>query len=259
MRFCEKMDSENQPQGFFFCKPVALSVGAGKNSEKSIQLVTIHIKNQTNSGGRKYLDLQLTMEDDPLFLFCLQVDEEDFHTLKAEQTLLVDFVQFPSKVVELLQSCIHQQREAHPKFIAQLLQNDVNANWTFSIIETNTFKHINHISLKFTPGNDFTTKTHLANVVKDLKEERARTNTNLQGTKFDLDKVSANLISAYKQIEEFKLAFQLEKSGLTMDAAKVLLDEREKWTKTVEDNRKLNEMEEKTLKREYDEKVRFVT
>lgn len=60
--------------------------------------------------------MELTQEQDPLFLYCLSVGEEEFHHLKTEQTLLVDFGSFPGKVVELLQLCIENQALEYPKY-----------------------------------------------------------------------------------------------------------------------------------------------
>lgn len=64
--------------------------------------------NQSSSTARwKVLQITLTDESDPFFLFQLEIGEEDFHQLKSEQNLLVDFSEFPYKFVELLEECIH--------------------------------------------------------------------------------------------------------------------------------------------------------
>lgn len=46
----------------------------------------------------RILRLQLTSEDDPFFLHTMEVSEEDFQTLKADQAILVDFGAFPQEV-----------------------------------------------------------------------------------------------------------------------------------------------------------------
>ena len=38
-----------------------------------------------------------------------------------------------------------------------------------NIVETNPFKHLTHLSLKFVPGSDADVKKHLADCLKQLK------------------------------------------------------------------------------------------
>jgi spindle assembly abnormal protein 6 len=52
--------------------------------------------------------MELTDEQDPIFLYQLSCSEQDFHILKAEQQLLVDFQAFPQSFVELLNFCSSQ-------------------------------------------------------------------------------------------------------------------------------------------------------
>ena len=61
------------------------------------------------------LRVQITSEEDPFFLHSLEVSEEDFQTLKVEQSLLVDFSTFPSKLIELLQEGIRCRGEEPPR------------------------------------------------------------------------------------------------------------------------------------------------
>ena len=51
------------------------------------------------------LRLQLTSEDELFFLYNLDLDEEDFRALKAEQSIVVDFLHFPDKIASLLDKC----------------------------------------------------------------------------------------------------------------------------------------------------------
>ena len=131
----------------------------------------------------------MTDETDPFFLFSLDIAEDDFHALRAQQNLLVDFVQFPIKFIELLEECINNAHEDHPKyiknrvfrfdsevtrcifdrFLAHLVSDPSCRYAGFNIIETNSFKHINHLSLQFLPGNDASVKEYLANLVKEFK------------------------------------------------------------------------------------------
>ena len=67
-------------------------------------------------GALQTLRLSLSSEDDLLFLHTLEVNEEDFQTLKADQGILVDFTSFPQKVVSLLQKCLDCKDETQPRY-----------------------------------------------------------------------------------------------------------------------------------------------
>lgn len=119
------------------------------------------------------LAIRLTDGKDPFFLYNLEVSEPDFHTLKKEQGLLVDFSTFPSNVISLLDLCVSQAQLEAPKFIALLAEPSAGAPGNvavFSIVETNPFKHLQHVALKFRPGNDENVKKYLADRLTSLKE-----------------------------------------------------------------------------------------
>lgn len=42
------------------------------------------------------LTLELTDEEDPFFIYTLDISEQDYHILKNEQQIMVDFQQFPN-------------------------------------------------------------------------------------------------------------------------------------------------------------------
>lgn len=64
------------------------------------------------------LRLNLSSEEDLLFLHTLEVTEEDFQTLKVDQGILVDYGSFPAKVISLLQRCLACSQEKQPRSVA---------------------------------------------------------------------------------------------------------------------------------------------
>lgn len=56
--------------------------------------------------------IQLTSEEDLFFLHVLEVSEDDFLNLKAEQGIVVDFTSFPEKIVGLLERCMQTRSDA---------------------------------------------------------------------------------------------------------------------------------------------------
>ncbi|KAJ3304287.1 Spindle assembly abnormal protein 6 [Kappamyces sp. JEL0829] len=251
------MKDPSQPsQHQVYSKPVALAIKSIQAPEKTVLPVTVTIR--LLGGGLKSssLDLELTQEQDPLFLYCLSVGEEEFHQLKTEQTLLVDFGAFPGKLVELLELCIANQGSEYPKYVAQLFQDPNSPLWTFNIVETNSFKHITHLSLKFTPGNDSTTKNHLAGVVRDLKEQLASTRSMLRDTRDSYSDAQAAMAAGRKELEELCRTHQDDRNALLLSHAQDLANEKEKWIKALDETRKHSEIDGRSVRDQYEKQLR---
>ena len=52
---------------------------------------------------------------------------------------------------------------------------------TLNVVETNPFKHLNHLSLKFVPGSDSDVKKYLADCLKQFKVSFLNVELTLQG------------------------------------------------------------------------------
>lgn len=102
------------------------------------------------------LRIHASSENDPYFLHTLEVTEDDFQCLKADQGILVDFASFPGKIISLLERCIGSHAADTPRFQAVLSCRPADS--TLKIVETNDFKQLAHITLAFKPGDDFTVK-----------------------------------------------------------------------------------------------------
>lgn len=61
------------------------------------------------------LIIQIWTEEDLSALHTLEVTEDDFHGLKLEQGILVDFGGFPAKIITLLQRCLASYHEDPPR------------------------------------------------------------------------------------------------------------------------------------------------
>jgi spindle assembly abnormal protein 6 len=83
-------------------------------------------------------------------LYSLECGETEFHNLKNEQSLIVDFQAFPSKFIELLELCAKKEEEVQ-RFFCVLCTGFANDAF-LNIIETNQFKQLTHLSLKFKAG-----------------------------------------------------------------------------------------------------------
>ncbi|CAI9575020.1 unnamed protein product, partial [Staurois parvus] len=55
-------------------------------------------------------------------------------------------------------------------------------------VETNSFKHLTHLSLRFQPANDVEVKTYLATCLRCIKEEKCILQQTLKKTEEDLNR-----------------------------------------------------------------------
>jgi len=149
-----------------------------KTSNLSIAISLHSPQSQTASSGQKVLTMELTDESDPFFLYTMEVGETEYHVLKKQQSLLVDFASFPANFNEYLDQCVsaaqpNQQGKlsSQPKFIAVLTKSSVSpTEAVFSIMETNQFKHLQHIALQFRSANDEQLQTYLADRLDSFKK-----------------------------------------------------------------------------------------
>lgn len=120
--------------------------------------------------------------------------EDDYHQLKHDQCLRVDFKSFPKKFIELLENCRlasgrdtvgrgdtpsrtnrltgtgrAELQAGGPSFLARLETLVVGGFPVFSLVETNPFKELTHLSLKFRAGNDAAIKTYLAARLRQVR------------------------------------------------------------------------------------------
>lgn len=127
--------------------------------------------------------MNITDNSDPLFLYLMEISETEFHSIKQEQSLLIEFQQFPSKFYEMLEMSSIIPNPQNSKF------DDVNLNFNKSIAtnyvcilhhtnptdalliiqEITQFRQLNHLILRVKAANDNLLKKYLSGLAKDFK------------------------------------------------------------------------------------------
>ena len=135
----------------------------------------------------------MTDELDPFFLYVMDLAEYDFHSLKREQSINVDFLKFPAKLMDLFKLCIQSNSEHGHGGSSTFCTNLDTVSGLFSVVESNEFKNLTHISLQLRPANDSAIKSYLASrlnmALSDSKDLRA----SLQETSANLDKSTSKI------------------------------------------------------------------
>ncbi|KAK6188877.1 hypothetical protein SNE40_004963 [Patella caerulea] len=165
--------------------PVVFKYGDREDRRSSVN-IRMEIQLTASTLSRKELFVSLTDDKDLFFLYTLRLNEECFQSLKVQQGLLVDFGAFPQKFIDLLEMCLKEEHKEVPKFVLHFVtQNSLageRAVAILNVVETNPFKHLTHLSLKFVPGTDADVKSYLADCLKQLKETNSTLHQRLEHT-----------------------------------------------------------------------------
>jgi spindle assembly abnormal protein 6 len=178
-----------------------------------------------------------------------QVGEDDYHQLKHDQRLRVDFKAFPRQFIELLEGCAEhsgaattssdsnsttapslstgqRQGQSQGVFLARLeaspssstssssnsygssVSNSSSSSSaglsTFSLVETNHFKELTHLSLRFRAGNDSAVKAYLAARLRQLRAEGASLTQQLADTDSALCRERQAAAAAVAEVEHLR-------------------------------------------------------
>uniref|UniRef100_A0A8C8VDZ6 Spindle assembly abnormal protein 6 homolog n=1 Tax=Pelusios castaneus TaxID=367368 RepID=A0A8C8VDZ6_9SAUR len=216
--------------------------------------VRIELQSTNNPVHKKDLVVQLTDDTDPFFLYNLVISEEDFQSLKCQQGLLVDFCAFPQRFIDLLQQCIQEQDKDTPRFLLQLVSSASVLDHTpafLNVVETNPFKHLTHLSLKFLPGNDAEIKKFLAICLKCIKEEKLLLEQTLKKTEDDLTRqlsyTQQSLSEKSRELDKLRSEWTSHTTMLTNKHAQELTNEKEKALQVQTQYQQQHEQQKKEL------------
>lgn len=174
-----------------FDQVMYISLNHGFQTEPRVIPLTFRILHGSRSTGtagqvERLFHFEIADENDPYFLYILDVGEQDFHQLKRDQSILVEFAVFPTKMIELLTLCIQSSLNS-TNFIDPSISSTISSptspyhsdnqinlgsslftakldtvSGVLSLVESNMFKNLTHISLQMRPGNDAAIKSYLA-------------------------------------------------------------------------------------------------
>jgi|TARA_B100001142_G_C14301557_1_gene643000 spindle assembly abnormal protein 6 len=196
------------------------------------------------------LSVLVTSESDPFFFKHADISEEDFQALKVEQSILVDFAQFPAKFIELLDECICCYNTELPRFLAVLrVSQDIDlAGSSLGIIETNHFKHLSHISLSFKSGTDVVIRRYLAARFFAMRKDRdalsianARIYSEMQSLRAEFESTCGDLATQRELVHRTEQATQARLDELAAKIRISAVEELQNTKKRLERERSASE------------------
>ncbi|XP_008553655.1 spindle assembly abnormal protein 6 homolog isoform X1 [Microplitis demolitor] len=214
--------------------------------------VNVEIHSGISPVCRKTLCVLLSDDDDPCFLYSLLITEDDFKVLKAQQGLLVDFDNFATQLIHLLEqshSSMTGTSKMPPKFL--LLLSEESGDWIFKLVETNNFKHLCHLSLNISPASDSDIKTHMAMKMKQLKENLNNKNREVISLEGRLSSVNEELECKTRDLELLEQKFRAEKNQLQMTSSHQLSIERDRLAQAKLEWQRSTEIEKMDMERQH--------
>lgn len=178
------------------------------------------MQSQISNSNKQTFTLNITDNNDPLFLYLLEINESEFHTIKNEQSLLIEFQQFPNKFSEMLEmSSIFPSGTANnnnSKLVEEMNLNFNNksivGNYVCILHHTNPtdalliiqeitqFRQLNHLILKVKAANDSMLKKYLSDLVKDYKIKTENLEKDCENKTENLENCSTNLKSVKDEL-----------------------------------------------------------
>ncbi|XP_028404500.1 spindle assembly abnormal protein 6 homolog [Dendronephthya gigantea] len=234
-----------------FNKLLLVSLRNSSREERRVRL-RVSVAIQSKQARGKELHVQLTDDEDPFFLFTLQLGEDDFQGLKSQQGLLVDFGAFPQNLMDLFGFCLEEESKDFPKFLLTFTISEHDCGVShLNIVETNSFKHLTHLSLKFLLGNDVDVKKYLAGCLTSLKDENRSLKKELETTETELTSRLARsqeaLAARNKELSQLRDEFSAKSSSIISKHSHDLATEREKALQMQTSSQKRFDEEKKEL------------
>ncbi|XP_032679014.1 spindle assembly abnormal protein 6 homolog [Odontomachus brunneus] len=206
---------------------------------------------------RKSLCVLLADDDDPCFLYSLFITEDDFKVLKAQQGLLVDFDNFATQLICLLEQCQipgTSLSKTPPKFL--LLLAEESGDWNFKLVETNNFKHLCHLSLNMSPASDCDLKTHMAMKIKQLKENALQQNRDVVGLETRLNDLTCKWEAKTKELEQLEQKYLTEKSQIQINSSQQISIEKDRLAQALLEWQRQSEKEKIEVEQRHSETMK---
>jgi len=242
--------------GVLFSHPLYVVVQGGDGEKRQQLVVTVSTTPMTGTQA-KSITIVITSGSDHFLYYSLSLTEEDFMNLRSQQGLLVDFANFPTMVVQLLEKCFSEGQTSQPKFV--LVLNCNKAQPCLEFTELNMFKHLVHLSLVVLRATDTQLKDYMVSCIMNVTKEKDMVTSELQNTVESLQQQlhSRNELLQEKssELEHFKTDHMENNTKLEERLAKELEEEKEKTSQQLQElqwkgsreKREMETMNTKTL------------
>lgn len=224
-----------------------------KIDNKEISLY-VKIKSDKHDDWNKELKIQINAqfgsisilildEQDPCFYYKSIITESDYHVLKQSQNFLVDYYQFPIKVIELLELCKENDFIMNNNNISILkgtsifqcsIEERQEYDSILSIQEISHFKCSDYLKLNLKLPSDMVLKKHLSQLSLDYKRRSEQLVDEISILKARFEEAEGKIVSLKDENKELKSRFDIELQNYDLKYEKIYIEKESNYKKDIE-------------------------
>jgi len=202
--------------------------------------------------------LRLTDPTDFFFLYTATIDEREFHQLKQDQQLTIDYATFSGVVIELLTECSEQEGADQPSKRLEL--NIQTLRSTLAIVEPRRIRNITELKLFFNAADDAQQKAYLASSLKQYQtatlSKETKLNRQIEGLERELAEYRVKCDELNNDNGELRNRGQLQLDELKNQFEHKLNIEREKNMNEIKDKNSSHDTALKQYENQINAKIR---
>lgn len=149
-------------------------VGSGPQEVGTLEAVKTKVLYLGHESSPQHIKMELTSENDLFFHYIHSVEEGSFRRLQESQKLMIDFGEYPSVLIRMLNSCI---KEPHNFLAVFIMHRDGKAHLDF--IQNIEYKFIELLSLDFMASTEDMVRQQLTYRYNAAKSKLAITQARL--------------------------------------------------------------------------------
>lgn len=193
-----------------------------------------------SSNGSSVFAMELVDPMDHLFYWLAEMNEHEFHLVKTEQRLLLDFYQFPAMICAL----IHHAAEGK---LAMILNYQSAGLGLLSFVEFNNYRELTHLTLKLSEASDFQLKKRLGHELMVSLDTLGKTQQELKGVHQELQASRETVHQLDESLISLKSEDKSLRESLALDKQECLLEARRQWDEDLRNLREAHRLEKEEL------------
>ena len=208
---------------------------------KAYLVIKIQLKTDTNL-HYSYWTIQLTDETNPLFLYTWDIGETEFHAIRQDQRVRVEFHKLAEYLGDLFELCSNGCNDSFASsYHACILSTDKSNIGVMTIEESTRFKDISLICLKFISSSGEEKLKFLSKQIMDFKSLNASQSEDISSKSLKIEELSQN----YQKLKQDSM-----NSINEVDSLRLMISQLHQTIQEISNKNELNFKEAKEYKSE---------
>ena len=208
---------------------------------KAYLVIKIQLKTDTNL-HYSYWTIQLTDETNPLFLYTWDIGETEFHAIRQDQRVRVEFHKLADYLGDLFELCSNGCNDSSASsYHACILSTDKSNIGVMTIEESTRFKDISLICLKFISSSGEEKLKFLSKQIMDFKSLNASQSEDISSKSLKIEELS----QSYQKLKQDSM-----NSINEVDSLRLMISQLHQTIQEISNKNELNFKEAKEYKSE---------